>query len=345
MQIFKVLEPGPYTTVQDQGRYGYQQFGVPPTGVLDMFAYKAANMLVGNSQDPAVLEMTFSGPCLEVLADADISITGAVMPTLLNDQPADNWCSLKVRQGDILKPGMAEKGCRAYLAVTGGIDVPLVMGSRSCYTGAGIGGYKGRPLAGGDILCRGQGELCGVFRRLPQEFIPEYSSEIVLRAMPGPQDDFFDQGMTTFFESEFTVTPQANRMGYRLHGPGIFPRKGMPKSIISEPNLAGGVQIPEDGQPIILLAEQTMGGYTKIATVISADISRVAQAVPGDKIRFEQVSMETAHELLCRQKELIWQAKDQMISGKSFASKISGNNFSQNPELFLQKIEKYLLQI
>ncbi len=350
MQIFRVSEPGAYTTVQDNGRLGYQQFGVPPTGALDKFAYQAANLLVGNSEDAAVLEMTFSGPCMEVLADAEISITGAAMQILINDQPADNWSLLKVRQGDAIKIGMAETGCRAYMAVTGGIDVPLVMESRSCYAGAGIGGHKGRPLAKGDILPRGKGEPCGGFRRVPAEFIPGYSSEIVLRVIPGPQDDFFDsqddQGMATFFESEFTVTPQANRMGYRLHGPGIFPCENMPKSIISEPNLQGSVQIPEDGHPIILLGEQTVGGYTKIATVISADISKVAQAVPGDKIRFEKVSVETAHELLREQAELIRQMKKQAVSGKSLvSSKTSEDCFLQDPELFLQKIHKHLLQI
>ncbi|MDM8517281.1 biotin-dependent carboxyltransferase family protein [Desulfobacterales bacterium HSG16] len=348
MQIFRVLEPGAYTTVQDSGRYGYQQFGVPPTGALDSFAYQAANVLTGNCEDAAVLEMTFLGTRLEVLADAEISITGSPVQILINDQPADNWSSLKVRPGDIIKTGMAEIGCRAYLAVTGGIDVPLVMGSRSCYSGAKIGGHEGRPLVKGDILLRGKKDPCSRFRRLQEKFIPEYSSEIVLRAIPGPQDDFFDdQAMSVFFESEFTVTPQANRMGYRLDGPGIFPCENMPKSIISEPNLKGSVQIPEDGQPIILLGEQTVGGYTKIVTVISADISKVAQAVPGDKIRFEKVSLETAHELLREQAELIRQIKEEMLSGKKTVSsdKASENYFSHNPELFLEKIYNHLLQI
>ncbi|MCP4112589.1 MAG: biotin-dependent carboxyltransferase [Desulfobacteraceae bacterium] len=344
MDMFRVSEPGTYTTVQDNGRHGYQQFGVPPTGALDKFAYQTANLLVGNSEDAAVLEMTFSGPSLEILADAEISITGAAMQVLINNQPADNWSSLKVQQGDTIKIGMAENGCRAYMAVTGGIDVPMVMGSRSCYPGAGIGGHKGRLLEKGDILPRGKAEPCGDFRRLPAGSIPEYSSEIVIRAIPGPQDDFFDQGMAIFFDSEFTVTPKSNRMGYRLQGPGIFPRENMPKSIISEPNLQGSVQIPEDGQPIILLGEQTVGGYTKIATVISADISKVAQAVPGDKIRFEKVSTETAHKLLQEQAELIRQIKEQIISDKK-SSKTAENYFLQDPELFLKKIHKHLLQI
>ena len=315
MDMFNVLTPGPYTTVQDKGRYGYQQFGVPPTGALDQFAYRVANMLVGNPEDAAVLEATIMGPRMEVMAESDIAVTGAETVISVNSQPMECWTSFRVKPGDVLSIGQVKRGCRIYVAVTGAIDVPLVMGSRSCYVGAKIGGYEGRILAKGDVLKRGEGGLLGVPRQVPKEFTPDYPSEILLRAVPGPQEDFFDRGLVRFFESEFTVSSNANRMGYRLDGPTITHREGVSKSIISEPSLPGGVQIPPDGQAIILLVEQTVGGYTKIATVISTDISRVAEAKPGDRIRFEKVDLETAHAAFYRQEERLQQIKARLSGG------------------------------
>lgn len=297
MDVFSVLTPGAYTTVQDNGRYGYQQMGIPVSGALDSFAFRVANMLVGNSVNCAVLEITVMGPRIEVLSDADIAITGAEMGMTLNDRPVECWRSFRVKSGDILDIHQVKSGCRAYLAVTGGIDVLDVMGSRSTYVGGNIGGYYGRSLKQGDIIKRGRGLLLDTERHLSSSVIPQYSSHIVIRAVPGPQDDFFDEGLKTLFKSEFMVSAKADRMGYRLQGPVINHREEMPKSIISEPSVPGGVQVPADGQPIILLVEQTVGGYTKIATVISTDLSRVAQATPGDTICFEQVSLETAHAL------------------------------------------------
>ncbi len=297
MDVFSVLTPGAYTTVQDEGRFGYQQMGIPVSGVLDSFAFRVANMLVENPVNCAVLEITVMGPRLEVLSEADISITGAEMGITLNDQPVQGWKSIKVKPGDILGINQVKSGCRAYLAVTGGIDVSEVMGSRSTYVGGKIGGYYGRSLKQGDIIKRGKGLKLKPARHLSPAVIPKYSSNIVIHAVPGPQDDFFDEGLKTMFESEFMVSAKADRMGYRLQGPVIKHREEVPKSIISEPSVPGGIQVPADGQPIILLVEQTVGGYTKIATVISTDICKVAQATPGDLIRFEQITLETAHTL------------------------------------------------
>lgn len=294
-QQFKVLSPGLFTTVQDKGRYGFQQFGVPVTGVLDTFSAEIANFLVGNNKDAAVLEFTVTGPKLLIMDNAYIAVTGAEMAVKLNGQEITAWSAFRVRSGDKLEIGQAKSGCRGYLAVTGGIEVPLVMGSRSCYIGAKIGGHKGRPLLAGDILARGVGCFLQEPRKIPDELLPEFSSDIVLRAIPGPQDDYFEEGLEIFFTSEYKVSLDANRMGYRLEGGVIKQKSGMPGSIISESSFAGGIQIPPSGQPIILLAEQTVGGYTKIATIISSDLNLVAQASPGDRIRFEQVNLETAY--------------------------------------------------
>jgi biotin-dependent carboxylase-like uncharacterized protein len=297
MDALLVLTPGGFTTIQDKGRYGYQQMGVPVSGVLDAFAFRAANLLVGNLKNAAAMEITVMGPRLEIMAQADIAVTGAEIGMTLNDQPVSGWKSLRVKSGDILDIQQVKSGCRAYLALSGGIDVPEVMGSRSTYVGGKIGGYHGRLLQARDVLKRGQSKLLSNVRETPSDMIPPYPSEIVIRAIPGPQDDFFQEGLQAIFQSDFMVSTKADRMGYRLQGPKVELRKGMPKSIISEPTMPGGVQIPADQQPIILMVEQTVGGYTKIVTVISVDLAKVAQATPGDTIRFEKVSLEMAHTL------------------------------------------------
>ena len=303
MDVFSVVAPGGYTTIQDEGRFGYQRMGIPVCGALDAFAYHAANLLVANPLNAAAMEITVMGPRLEILAEADLAVTGAQMGMTLNDQPLDAWRSFSVKPGDILDIGQVKSGCRAYLAVNGGIDVPEVMGSRSTYVGGNIGGYRGRLLKADDVIPCGRAARLQGARVMPVDLIPAYPAEIVIRAIPGPQDDFFKEGLDTIFKSDYMVSTKADRMGYRLQGPKIAIRGGMPKSIISEPTMPGGVQIPPDEQPIILMVEQTVGGYTKIVTVISVDLPKVAQATPGDTIRFEKVSLETAHLLYQEQQK------------------------------------------
>jgi antagonist of KipI len=296
MEMFMVLEPGALTTIQDAGRYGYQRFGMPVSGALDMFAFRVANMLVGNPENAAVLECTFLGPKLEALSQGIVAVTGADMTVLVNGTIRESWQSFAVKPGDVVGFRPAQKGVRAYLAVAGGIDVPEVMGSRSTFAGASIGGLDGRALIKGDVLPRGPSHHVYFGRTLPQEFKPGLNGKITLRAMPGPQDDYFDEGLEIFFNTEFEVTSQADRMGYRLAGPLIPLKQGVPKTIISEPSVPGAVQVPPDGQPIIKLVELTVGGYAKIATVITPDLDLVAQARPGDSVRFRSVNLEEAHQ-------------------------------------------------
>jgi biotin-dependent carboxylase-like uncharacterized protein len=301
-EMFSVLSPGAYTTVQDLGRYGYQSMGIPITGALDSYALRVANLLVGNPETSAALEITISGPRLEMRDTADLALAGADMEVILNGRPREGWRSFRVKRGDVLEIHQVKKGCRAYLAVTGGIDVPVVMGSRSTYVGGKLGGHRGRPLRASDLLGRGDGSVLRKDRWLPRGMIPDHPAEPMLRAVPGPQDEFFLEGAAVFFEASFMVTAKADRLGYRLQGPSIAIREGMPKSIISEPCVPGSVQIPADAQPIIVLVEHSVGGYSKIATVVTADIARVAQATPGDTFRFEKVTIETAH-VLYRERE------------------------------------------
>lgn len=305
MTQFKVLTPGAYTTVQDRGRFGYQQMGVPISGALDDFAFRVANLLVGNPPEAAALEITLLGPRLEMLDPADVALTGARMKLTCNGVALENWQSHRVQSGDVLEVHQVQAGCRGYLAVGGGVAVPRVMGSCSTYVGGRLGGFQGRSLAAGDVLAAGPGTLLPKVRRLAPEWIPDLPEEIVLRAIPGPQDDFFDQGLATLLGETFMVSAKADRMGYRLQGPPIELKPGMPLSIVSEPSMPGGIQIPADAQPIVLLVEQTVGGYTKIATVISVDLPRLAQATPGDRVRFARVDLAEAHVLYRAREALI----------------------------------------
>lgn len=303
-QLFKVISPGLFTTIQDRGRYGYQRYGVPVSGVIDPFAAAIANLLVGNGDAAAVLECTVAGPAFRVLAPATVAVTGASMPIALNGAGVAGWSSFRVDSGDVLEIGQSQCGCRSYIAVTGGFEVPPVMGSRSCYPGAGLGGLHGRPLHKDDQLHRGGGALVEP-RQLPAPLVPRYQERIILRAIAGPQDDFFEEGLWTFFSESFAVSHEASRMGYRLTGPEIRQKTGKPASIISEASLPGSVQIPPNGQPIILLAEQTVGGYAKIATVISSDLWRIGQAIPGDFIRFQQVDLATAYAVKRQRQQIL----------------------------------------
>ena len=290
MKAFKVIDPGPLTNIQDLGRIGYMQYGVPRSGALDNFACRAANLLTGASEDAAVLEITFMGPKLEALADGVIALTGADMPLLINGQPAPGWTGLAVKAGDQVQIKPAQRGLRGYLAAGSGFDVPLVMGSRSTYLGGGLGGFKGRALIRGDELTLADGAPAQPGREIDPELRPALSGQITLRAVPGPQDDYFGSDLNTFFRTEFQVSAKADRMGYRLTGPKIKIAAGFPQSIISEPSQAGAVQVPADGQPIILLADHTSGGYAKPATVITTDLGLVAQARPGDRIKFQRIN-------------------------------------------------------
>jgi antagonist of KipI len=304
MEIFEVIQPGAYTTVQDRGRFSYQQFGVPVCGVVDSFAYRVANALVGNFQDQAVLEATIFGPTLKVLNQGLIAVTGGNLTPRINNASLPMWESVAIQPDDILQFKGVKSGCRAYIAVAGGIDVPQVMDSRSTYVAGKIGGINGRPLVSGDRLNKGEGKG-KVGGRVPSDLIPTYSDKIMIRVILGPQDNYFSEGIDTFFASTFKVSTKADRMGYRLEGNSIMHKEGVEKSIISEPSVPGGIQVPPDGQPIILLVEQTVGGYTKIATVISSDIGKVGQAKPGDRLHFRKVELQEAHQILKEEEEKI----------------------------------------
>ena len=307
MQTIEVLEPGLLTTVQDMGRHGYQRYGVPVSGSMDQFALRAANLLVGNHAGAAGLEITLIGPRLRFLADTVIAVTGADLAPVLDGQPLPMWQAIDVYRGSTLAFTAIRDGVRAYLSVTGGIDVPVVLGSRSTFTRAGIGGLDGRALAQGDALSTLEGGTTDLGRNqgMPPTRVPVYGHSHKVRVVLGPQSDAFTpQGMETFLSAAYTVSPQSDRVGYRLDGPRIEHVAGA--DIVSDGIPFGAVQVVGDGTPIILMADRgSTGGYTKIAAVISADIPSLAQAAPGDTVAFQSVTVEEAHQAIREQEQLL----------------------------------------
>ena len=298
---FRVIKGGMLTTVQDFGRNGYQSQGFSVGGAMDVRSFKLANMLLDNPENEAVLEITLIGPVLEFTADTIIAITGGDFSPMLNDEPAAMYTALYVRKGDVLKFGSARTGSRCYVAFSGYLDIPVVMGSRCTSLKSRIGGFKGRKLEAGDYI----GER--IKRRYLPFFLsrklkaPDYANDDgVLRVVMGPQDDLISkQGIETFLSSEYTVTGEFDRMGCRLDGPIIAPKKT--SDIISDGIALGAIQVPSAGKPIILLADrQTTGGYAKIANLISVDIPRLVQKKTYEKIRFKAVSVQEAQELYMR---------------------------------------------
>jgi biotin-dependent carboxylase-like uncharacterized protein len=299
--VFEVLEPGILTTIQDSGRFGFSQFGVPPSGVLDPFSFRAGNLLVENEEKEPCLETMIMGLRIKALRETVIAITGGNLSPMLNKEPLEMWRTHLLVEGDILSFKKVRTGCRAYLTVHGGIVVPEVMGSSSTYLSGKFGGLEGGGLRRGDILYTRDlpPSLKRLGSRFPIDWIPSFEKEASLRVIPGPQDHHFtEKGFRTFCSSSYQVTPQCDRMGVRLEGPQVERRPDVAESIISEGFVPGAIQVPGDGKPIIILNELVTGGYTKIATVVAVDLTKVAQLKPGDQARFKPIALEEAHSLL-----------------------------------------------
>ena len=303
--VLEVVSPGVLTTVQDQGRTGYQRFGVPVSGALDAYALRVANLLVGNEEGLAGLEMTALGPSLRILADTWIAVTGGDLGLSLDGEPLPRWQGVRVERGSVLASTGPRNGFRSYLAVAGGIDVPTVMGSRSTYLQGSIGGLQGRALAVGDVLSCGPASG-GAEHRLPDHLTaPYYGRRQQMRVVLGPQSGAFTpEGVSVFLGSDYSISGDSDRMGFRLEGPHIQHSGG--PDIVSDGTPLGAVQVPGDGQPIVLLADRgTTGGYTKIATVISTDVGNLAQMMPGNTVSFKQVSVEEAHAILADRRTVL----------------------------------------
>lgn len=294
----RVLSGGVLTTVQDLGRRAARRYGVPQSGALDPIALDWANRLLDNPPGGAALEITAGGVAFELLAPTLLALTGADLGALLDDEPIPLWTAFFARAGSQLRliGRQLPWGARAYLAVAGGFAVPQVLGSRSTYLPGGFGGFNGRALRAGDVLAAAGAHdplrLAG--RSWPVEARPAYRAEPVLRLLAGPHlDRFAADALDRLFKAPFTISASANRMGYRLEGRAI--PYAAPCSLPSLGVLPGVVQVPPDGNPILLMADaQTTGGYPIIGVVIGPDLPLAAQLLPGDRIRFQSVMLDEA---------------------------------------------------
>jgi biotin-dependent carboxylase-like uncharacterized protein len=312
----KVVHPGLLTTVQDQGRFGLYAIGMPPSGAMDVFSYRVANYLVGNEGNAAVLETTYLGPKLEFTGNAVIAITGADAPPRINGKGVASWEVLSVTEGDVLSFDYLRGGARSYLAIAGGIDVPLVLGSRSTYPLTGIGGFKGRKLQAGDLLPTGivsSGVTKRVGTHLPEKYIPTFSNETELRVIMGLCSyRLTEESKQDFLNTTWVVTPDADRIGYRFRGGHLafvlrkppFGAGSDPSNVVDLGYPVGSIQVPGGVEPIVLLNDAvTGGGYATIGTVISVDRNRIAQCKTHDKTRFRSVTLDEALDARKRQQQ------------------------------------------
>jgi antagonist of KipI len=297
-----VKDPGFATTVQDLGRYGYSHLGISPCGAADSLSFRIANLLVGNDENAPSLEMTLTGATLQLEEPAIIAVTGAKCVVEIGGCYADCAQSIQLQAGSLVKIGRMTFGSRAYLAVQGGIDVSLAMGSASTHLSAKFGGFEGRVLCRGDRLpIRPSGGLrASVLKAAKLPFLSQESDKI-LRVTRGSQQDWFEPGaFATLFSNPFSVSDQSGRTGLRLKGSAIHPQNA--NQLLTDGVPLGAVQIPPDGQPIILFVDQqTTGGYPKIANVIAADLHLVGQLRARDTVRFAEVSIGQAIEALRQQ--------------------------------------------
>ncbi len=317
--MIQVLKPGLLTTVQDHGRPGYQQYGVVVGGALDGFAARVANLIVGNEDNAAVLELAQIGPELRFDRDTLISWNGGDFDATTGGQPLPRDRPVRVAAGETVNFGVARNGLRAWVAIAGGIDVPLVMGSRSTYRRAGLGGHQGRQLVAGDelnifaptdhaIALLGSlktGQKRATAWTVRPETMGRQAPAGVVRAMRGPEWEWFSEdAQRDFFSAQWQATKEADRMGVRLQGPGLVLVK--PREMISAAVNTGVVQVPPSGHPIVLLpSRQSVGGYPRIAAVAGVDIGRFTQLRPGEKVRFEKIPLLAAQELwLARERDL-----------------------------------------
>jgi biotin-dependent carboxylase-like uncharacterized protein len=308
--MIEILSGGILSSIQDQGRYGYRQYGAPISGAMDRYALRIANVLAGNDEDAAGIEVTLCGLKLKSAKDTWIVITGGDLFPQVDNEPVPLWTSICLRKDQVLSFPRLRTGFRAYVAVRGGIEVPLLMNSRSTMVKAAFGGTGGA-LKSGDRLKIGEkitGANIGV-KALADRYIPKYSTQNNLRVILGPQSDYFSsETLALFLNSEYTITSQSDRQGYRLTGPEL--RHLRSYNLITEAMWPGAVEIPGDGLPIILLADaQTTGGYPKIASVVSTDLDKLGQAKPSDKIRFKSVTLEESLDLIGEKEDQVKEIK------------------------------------
>jgi biotin-dependent carboxylase-like uncharacterized protein len=320
----EILKPGLSTTVQDLGRPGYYHLGIPESGAMDKFSLAAANLLVGNPEGAAALEAVFQGPEIRFERDAVVAVCGAHMVPKVDGAEQPGWTSFAVKSGQTLSFGFLKSGARAYIAVAGGVDVPLVLGSRSTYPLGALGGFEGRALKAGDRLKVGaesRGAKPG--RSVPPKLRFEVGGTPELRVLPGLYwHRLTEEAGLTFFEDVWKVAPEADRIGYRFRGGrplSFVPRKppfgagSDPSNIVDSCYPYGSIQVPGGTEPIVLHRDAVSGGgYFMLGTVISADMDLIGQLQPHQPTRFVKVDMETALKARADRRAMAGQAKESL---------------------------------
>ena len=294
----EIIEVNGLATIQDSGRLGWRKFGVPTSGTMDAFAFRAANLLAGNEPNCAAIEIGLSGISFRALHDCVISVAGVGFGLSIYIWDFPLWSSYYVRGGWMIRLNKLDSGMWAYLSISGGVLSPPILGSSSTYLRGPFGGLDGRQLQVGDVIKSGTpsrplNDLAA--RTLPEEARSLYSDNPVLDVIMGPQENYFtEENLETFLSSEYTVSTTSDRMGYRLEGEPLTHRGKT--ELISEGMMMGAIQVPSNGQPIIMMADSpTTGGYPKIGTIVSADLPLLAQCMPGkSEIRFRKTTVAKA---------------------------------------------------
>ena len=321
----EILKPGLSTTVQDLGRPGYYHLGIPESGAMDKFSLAAANLLVGNPEGAAALEAVFQGPEIRFDRDAVVAVCGAHMPPKVDGVDESNWTSFTVKSGQTLSFGFLKSGARAYIAVSGGVDVPPVLGSRSTYPLGALGGFEGRALKAGDRVNVGtESGRAKPRRSVPAKLRFEVRGTPELRVLPGLYwHRLTEEAGKTFFEDVWKVAPEADRIGYRFRGGralSFVPRKppfgagSDPSNIVDSCYPYGSIQVPGGTEPIVLHRDAVSGGgYFMLGTVISADMDLIGQLQPHQPTRFVKVDMETALRARAERKATAAQVKESLF--------------------------------
>ncbi|CUH68224.1 KipI antagonist [Thalassovita gelatinovora] len=302
---FEIVKPGLATTVQDLGRPGYFHLGIPEGGAMDRLALRAANLLVGNDEGAAGLEAVFMGPEIRFGADMSVAITGAELPVLLDGDTRETWTTFDVKAGQTLSFGFLKEGARIYIAFSGGIDTPLALGSRATYAIGALGGFEGRPLAAGDKLPVGQGAIVAEGRTVPDALRRGPGKPADLRVLPGLYwHRLTEKSQNAFFDDDWKVAPEADRMGYRFRGgqpmefvdrPQPFGAGSDPSNIVDGCYSYGSIQVPGGLEPIVLHRDAVSGGgYFTLGAIISADMDLIGQLQPNSAVKFRRVNMEQA---------------------------------------------------
>ncbi|MEM1503436.1 biotin-dependent carboxyltransferase family protein [Domibacillus sp. 8LH] len=327
----QIIRPGLLATIQDLGRYGFQQYGVVVSGAMDSLSLRLANVLVGNEEGEAAIEVTMMGTSLQFNEDTLISITGGNLNPVIDGNPVPLWRPVFVQKDTVLSFTGCKVGCRAYVAVAGGFSIPNVMNSKSTYIRGEIGGFKGRALQGGDLIPLGEeNSFSRKIKKVLQSklkqrsfaavdwYVPfeRYVNRSVVRVLKGTEyEKFSESSQKQFFEQEFQITPQSDRMGYRLSGVSLGLKQ--PFELLSEAVANGTIQVPSDGNPIVLLADrQTTGGYPRIGQIAAADLPIIAQMKPGDRVRFQEISLYEAEQLYMEREQEIKQIRTALLLKK-----------------------------